>query len=490
MRIIQLRRHLIYGDGICNTIIEMDRILSPRYKSIIAVATCDKLYSGHPRVVVFSELEELSIKEDDIVIYPFGEYDALAYELLDIPCKRVLMYQNVTYPYYFAGIDDIVAVNCAKAQQYVRNTPASFLKAIAPSAFSRKELIDMGWKPEDIYLLPLPVSLGKKHVTISDNENAARQFLFVGRIVPNKKIEDVIRVFDYYRTHYYNNSQLRLAGSVGDDAYCLALRKYINLNNIENVVFVGRVSDEELDKLYRSSDIYLCMSEHEGFCMPLIEAMSYEIPVVAYNATAVPDTMGDAGVLLESKYSEYVCEKINRIFEDESYRKELIEGQNRHIDNYIRDDYEKKLCDIIEEVKAISSNSYDDSSIEFYKILLEEIEKSGEKYLQEQIQRIKDMDKPIVLYGAGKVGTTLLECFKNNELPIEAICDAGKCGDEIEGKMIMSPKECTQKYPEAIYIITVQNLSVASEIYDNLFKLGISKTDVFKYFNKEKKIVF
>ena len=488
MRVLQIRELLSYGDGIGNTIVTMDRVLSKKFDTIIAVRKYSEEHEFLARLIRFNRLDELDIQSDDIVIYHFGEWSLILQELMDIKCKKILMYQNVTYPYFYTGINEGVSLNCLKAQQYVRNTTACFLKALTPSSFSRNELIDMGWKSEDVYLLPLPVSLERKTITRKNN-NEERRFLFVGRMVPNKKIEDVIRVFDYYRNKYYKNSYLKLVGDKSKDVYFEALCKYIEANHIENVEFLGRVSDEELEEIYRSSDIYLCMSEHEGFCIPLIEAMSYEIPVVAYNATAVPDTMGDAGVLLDSKDPKYVCEKIDRIFEDESYRKQLIEVQNRHIDTYIRDDYEKKLFDIIEEVKAFSSYSYNDSSIEFYKILLEEIEKSGEKYLQEQIQRLKDRDKPIVLYGAGKVGTTLLEYFKNNELPIEAICDVGKCGDEIEGKIIMSPNECTQKCPDAIYIITVQNSGIVSEISDNLLDWGVSRNNVFRYSNRDKMIV-
>ena len=488
MKILQVREYLSYGDGIGNTIISMDKILSERYDTVVAVRQCSVECESLDRLAHFNIIDELEIQKDDIVIYHFGEWCSLLKELMDIKCKKILMYQNVTYPFFYSGINNDIALNCSRAQQYVRNSASCFLKALTPSLFSQNELINMGWNSEDVYLLPLPVSLEKKNVT-EKKKNEERTFLFVGRMVPNKKIEDVIRVFDFYRRNYYKNSYLKLVGGNSKDIYYRSLCKYIEKNNIKNVEFTGRVTDEKLEEMYRTSDIYLCMSEHEGFCMPLIEAMGYEIPVVAYYAAAVPDTMGNAGVLLESKDPEYVCEKIDRIFEDESYRKQLIEVQNRHIDTYIRDDYEKKLFDIIEEVKSISSYSYDESGIEFYKVLLEEIEKSGNEYLQEQIQRLKDMGKQIVLYGAGKVGAMLLDYFTNNGLSIDAVCDAGKCGEEVEGKTILSPQDCTEQYLDAIYIITVQKSNIASEISDNLFELGVSRSNILRYSNSDKMIV-
>lgn len=490
MRIIQIRDTLTPGDGVGNTVLMMDRVLSSGFNSIIAT----RLFNGdrdlYPQVVCFKDLAELDVQAEDIVIFHFCGWEELALQILNLNCKRIMLYHNVTYPYFFIGVNNKDAYFCANGQRYIRSIHGEFLKIIAPSHFSYNELVNMGWKKKDVCFLPHPVSLEKKDVESRvDGERSYRQFLSVGRIVSNKKIEDIIRIFDFYRSNYYSNAQLKLVGSINNDAYYRALKQYIEINDFRNIEFLSHISDEELDRLYRDSDIYLCMSEHEGFCIPLIEAMSYEIPVLAYNATAVHDTMGDAGILLESKDPEYVCEKINRIFEDELYRTQLIEGQNRHIDSYIRDDYEKKLFNIIEEVRAIASYSYNDSNIEFYKILLEEIEKSGEKYLQEQIQRLKGMGKPIVLYGAGKVGTMLLEYFSNNDLPIVAVCDAGKCGGEIEGKMIMSPNECTQKYPDAIYIISVQNSGSALEISDNLHNMGVPGNKVLRYSNSDKTIV-
>ena len=488
MRIFQIRENLIYGDASGNILIIMDKLLSKHYDSYIAVNVHSDEYESYPRVICFKRLEDLDLQEDDIVIYHFGGFTTIGLELMRVACKRIILYQNVTYPFFYAGINENILEYCLKGQQYIRSVVGGFLRAIAPSSFSRDELMGMKWKPENVYLLPLPVSLERRNLK-SKGEKKERFFLFVGRIAPNKKVEDVIIIFDYYRKKYYKESYLRLVGLYYQDAYYDALNRYIDEKRIENVEFLNHVTDEELDELYRTSDIYLCMSEHEGFCMPLIEAMNYEIPVVAYNATAVPDTVGDAGVLLDSKDPKYVCEKIDKIFEDEEYRKKLIEGQNRHIDTYIRDDYEKKLFDIIEEVKSISSYSYDESGIEFYKILLEEIEKSGNEYLQEQLRRLRDIDKPIVLYGAGKVGAMLLEYFANNDLSIEAVCDAGKCGEEVEGKTILSPQDCTEQYLDAIYIITVQKPNIASEISDNLFELGISRSNILRYSNSDKMIV-
>ena len=487
MKILQIREYLSYGDGIGNTIMAMDRVISERYDTVIAVRQCSDEYESLARLVRFNTLDELDVQGDDIVIYHFGEWCSLLREFLDIKCKKVLMYQNVTFPHFYAGINDDISLNCSKAQKYVRNSASCFLKALTPSLFSQNELINMGWNSEDVYLLPLPVSLEKKNVT-EKKKNEERTFLFVGRMVPNKKIEDVIRVFDFYRRNYYKNSYLKLVGDNSKDIYYRSLCKYIEKNNIKNVEFTGRVTDEKLEEMYRTSDIYLCMSEHEGFCIPLIEAMSYGIPVVAYNSTAVPDTMGDAGILLEKKDNKYVCERIDKLFNDLDYSLQLIEGQYRHLEKYIRNDCQDRLYSIIDEINSIESYEYDNDSWEFYRILLEEIDRNSKQGLLEQFKRISKKAPNIVIYGAGKVGTELIKLATELNVKFSAICDAGQYGKDLQGYTILSPQNCISQCKGAIYIITIQDKSIASQVADDLETMGVSKNNILYYSNTDKRI--
>lgn len=488
MRIIQLRSFLSSGDGICNTIVMMDKVLSKRYSSIIAVKGCDAEYVNHPRITIINSIDELCISTKDIVIYPYGEYDELGVDLLGVECKRILLYQNVTYPLFYGGIDNAIAKNCAEGQRYVRNAIGSFLKVIAPSQFSYNELVNMGWNRNDVYRLSLPVTTDKRGNT-TNKKSDERKFLFVGRIVPNKKIEDVVRVFDYYRRHYYKNSTLKIAGSFNNDVYYDTLIKYIKAKNIANVEFLGHITDGELEELYISSDVFLCMSEHEGFCIPLIEAMSCRIPVVAYSATAVPDTMGDAGILLDNKDAKYVCDKIDKLFEDEQYRSTIIDGQIKHVDEFIKDDYEEKLFGIIEEIIDIETYEYDNSRIEFYEMLLREIKDRDDTELIDQINRIMEESKGIVIYGMGKVGKELLEILEIYHINVDSICDYNKAGEDYNGYTILSPSECVKRYSESVFIITIQNKVVIAEVIDALKELGVSSNNMFFYSNSFKKIL-
>ena len=126
--------------------------------------------------------------------------------------------------------------------------------------------------------------------------------LFVGRVIPNKKFEDVIRAFHAYRTRHNPRSRLLLVGSYsGFERYLAMLQSLIARLGTPDVHFLGHVSNEELTALYDVADLFLCASEHEGFCVPIVEAFYKRVPVLAYAATAVPATMDGGGVLYDTK---------------------------------------------------------------------------------------------------------------------------------------------------------------------------------------------
>lgn len=484
MRIIQLRSGLNYGDGIGNSILEMDKVLARHYETIIAVRTCDNRIQN-TNIVLFQNVDELMINPNDIIIFHFAGHDDLELDVLTLCCKRIMLYHNITYPFFFYGVDKSIFHSCAEGQRYIRNALNSFVKIIVPSEFSRDELVKLGGKKDDVVLLPLPVALNQYNK--ADNKKRHNvQFLYVGRIVPNKKIEDVIRTYEYYKNHYDRNTCLKLVGSLSRDAYSLALKRYIQTRGIENVEFLNHVSDEELNSLYDESDVYICMSEHEGFCMPLIEAMNHGLPVVAYNATAIPDTMGDAGVLLESKNLEYVCERIHRVLIDDVYRKELIENQYMHIKQFIRDDYEEKLLKVISEVQNKETFSYDDSKVEFYRLFLDEIEENARRDLMLQFKRLIYNGTEIVICGCGKIGKQLVDFLKEKKIPVAAICDAKQFGTKYGVYEILPIDKCVDIHSEAIYIISVQNDEMANCIERDLVQRGISPRNIIFYRNQEK----
>src|SRR4029078_10682735 len=152
--------------------------------------------------------------------------------------------------------------------------------------------------------------------------------LFVGRVIANKKIENLIRYFHAYHTSVNPRSRLLIVGAQsGFERYLASLHQLTATLGAAHVHFVGHVSDEELVAFYEVADLFLCASEHEGFCVPLVEAFYEEIPVLAYAATAVPATMDGAGVLFEDKTPAHVAELMDAIVSDPILQDRIVEGQ-------------------------------------------------------------------------------------------------------------------------------------------------------------------
>ena len=177
--------------------------------------------------------------------------------------------------------------------------------ALGDSEYNRQELEALGFANTDV----LPVVPDFSHLDGPPNPMIAADFddgwtniLFVGRVIPNKKFEDVIRAFHVYRTRYNPRSRLLLVGSYsGFETYFAMLQSVIAQLGVRDVHFLGHVSNEELTALYDVADLFLCASEHEGFCVPLVESFYKRVPVLAFASTAVPATMDGGGVLYDRR---------------------------------------------------------------------------------------------------------------------------------------------------------------------------------------------
>src|SRR5207248_9656296 len=148
-----------------------------------------------------------------------------------------------------------------------------------------------------------------------------------GRLAPNKAQHDLIKALAAYRRLYDPRARLHLVGTSSSESYRTALVAYADaLDLVDAVEFTGSVSDGELAAHYRAADVFVCVSEHEGFCVPLLEAMHHRVPIVAYSAAAVPETVGDAGVLLDAKDAYTVATAVHRVVTDNELRAQLIEA--------------------------------------------------------------------------------------------------------------------------------------------------------------------
>jgi glycosyltransferase involved in cell wall biosynthesis len=213
--------------------------------------------------------------------------------------------------------------------------------ALGDSDFNRRELEELGFKVTGV--LPLAVDLGR--ITRAAPRPALERtldddfvnFLFVGRIAPNKKIEDHIKLAEHYKRYVDAYYRFIFVGKY--DAvprYYATIRALMSDYQLlhERFLFTGPVPDEDLAVYYRRAAVYISLSEHEGFCAPLLEAMATDVPVLAYAAAAVPETLGGAGLQFAEKDLEFAAELLGALTFDDGLRQEVIAGQRRRLADF------------------------------------------------------------------------------------------------------------------------------------------------------------
>ena len=206
----------------------------------------------------------------------------------------------------------------------------------------------------------LPVVPDFTHLDHAPNRFVADQFddewtniLFVGRVIANKKIEDLIRMFHAYHTLFNARSRLLIVGVFSlFERYLASLNELAAELHLSNVHFTGHVSDEELVAFYEVADLFLCASEHEGFCVPLVEAFYKEVPVLAYAATAVPQTMDGAGVLYADKDPRHVAALMDAVLSDPILEETIVQGQRAAVERLRVKDFRGTLLGFVERILA------------------------------------------------------------------------------------------------------------------------------------------
>lgn len=339
------------GDAIGDSARKMRGMLRGMgHGSDIYALTIDDALQGDVR-----PFDDPSRADGDLTLFHFALASPMTEAFAHLPHGRVLLYHNVTPASYFAPYDPGLFSLTAKARTELTTLAGRVEAALGVSEFNRRELVDAGF--DETGVLPLAVDLAR--LQQAEPRPALDQvlssgdlvnFLFVGRIAPNKRIEDIIRLAEHYKRYvdaYYRFIFVGKYDAV--PAYYATIRalmaEYRLLN--DRFVFTGPVPDVELAAYYRHAAVYISMSEHEGFCAPLLEAMAADVPVLAFAAAAVPETLGDSGVQFFPKDMEYAAELLAQLAFDEPLRARVIAGQRRRLADFSDDRIERHLADLL-----------------------------------------------------------------------------------------------------------------------------------------------
>jgi glycosyltransferase involved in cell wall biosynthesis len=351
----QVLATLGYGDAIGHEVLGINRVLRDAgFESEIFVETADRRLED-----LTTDYREMvgAIAPDDVLIHHFSIGSRASRTAYALPGRMALVYHNITPPEYFLGVHKDLVKLCFRGRRELTAYVTRCELALGDSEYNREELAALGFPQTGV----LPVVPDFAHLDLPPNTMTAEKFddgwtniMFVGRVIPNKKFEDVIRAFHVYRTRHNPRSRLLLVGSHGGfEKYLAMLHALIARLGTPDVHFLGHVSNEELTALYDVADLFLCASEHEGFCVPLIESFHKQVPVLAYAATAVPATMDGGGVLYYTKDPFQLGRLMNAILGDPAIEDAIVASQDAALARLQRKDFAGTLLRFVDQIRAM-----------------------------------------------------------------------------------------------------------------------------------------
>jgi len=346
----QVLATLGYGDAIGHEVLGIQRVLrGAGYDSEIFVETADPRLE--PMTIDYHDMVG-AIGPEDLLIHHFSIGSRASRTAFALPGRMSLVYHNITPPEYFIGIHKDLVRQCFQGRRELTAYINRCDQALGDSEYNRQDLANLGFHNTGV----LPVVPDFSHLDVPPDRPMTQQFddewtnlMFVGRVIPNKKFETVIRAFHAYRMHHNPRARLLLVGSYsGFERYLAALYSLAAHLGTPDVYFLGHVSNEELTALYDVADLFLCGSEHEGFCVPIVEAFYKGVPVVAYAATAVPATMDGGGVLFDNPDPIEIARLIATILDDRRIEEQVIASQDAALARLLAKDFAATLLGYVD----------------------------------------------------------------------------------------------------------------------------------------------
>ena len=276
--------------------------------------------------------------DETLAIY----HHSIGSDVLDFLKRRkfqlILIYHNITPPEFFAGIDPLMAYQLRLGQAQLAELQPITRLALADSSFNAIDLRVAGFQKRAV----LPITLQPRRYDIAVNPDLAARLattepnlLFIGRVAPNKAQADLVILLHFLR-RVRPAGHLYLVGDRGGTGYDEWLEQLTQeLGVAEHVTLTGKVSHEDMVTYLKGADLYVSMSEHEGFGVPLIESMYLGLPVMAFGAAAVPETLDKAGLLFFDKNYERLAELAHLVLADEALRRRMIAAQHRRVQAFL-----------------------------------------------------------------------------------------------------------------------------------------------------------
>jgi glycosyltransferase involved in cell wall biosynthesis len=317
---------LHHGDAVGrHTLCLRDAIVAHGVESRIYVDTIEADTAAQTTPVVrYSAQADAS----DTLLYQFATASPMASWLASRHETLVVNYHNITPPHLLAPWDNHLALGQLRAQAELRLLVDRAALVVADSNYNREQLVQTGFR--ETAVIPPSAALGEEIIATSAPRedrtagDGGARWLCVGRIAPNKAIEDIVAALLVTRRHVDPHATLLVIGKPATGSYVEALYRYVaSLGLTESVSFGGHASDAMVAAAYARSDVLVVTSEHEGYCVPVVEAMTVGLPVVAFRQGALPEVLGAGGVLVDSKDPYTLSSIIGQVVADASLREQL-----------------------------------------------------------------------------------------------------------------------------------------------------------------------
>ncbi len=370
MAIHQLLHTLSYGDAISGEVFALSRSLQESGVDTFIFALNvnhkyrDGKYSGQVEEIeqfpskggdgaALELVPPTKISSGDTVILHYSLGSPLNNYFCSLQSvRKVLIYHNITPAKWYAPINSRVARDIEAGIKDLPMVCRAADLVLADSEFNKEELLRCDIVSK---VLELPLDPSRWDVVANPgivqllSAPNVREVLHVGRIAPNKCIEDVIKTFYFYHHYIQKNSRLWIVGTdIDTELYSFTLKRLVYDCGLgDAVTFTGAVADEELRSFYEAADVYLCMSEHEGFCLPVIEALHYQVPVIAFNAGALPKTLENSAILFNEKKFAHIAELVNEVIENQSLRESLTSAGRKRVQQLSYNSFKERVKELL-----------------------------------------------------------------------------------------------------------------------------------------------
>ena len=364
-KVIQYHSAVIKSDAIGTSIrLLHESLIKKGIVSLIACADSNHHLSAPgvlPASTILNANMGTHLNENDVLLIHFSFADDVAEILAQLPLRRILVYHNITPGHFFHEVGlGWLGEACDRGREQLKNMAPLFLEAVGDSDFNCRELIENGYK--DVKTIPVLIDETQYRSEIIDpdlfmsvRERASINILFVGRFVPNKRIERLFSMIQEFKRNFPSTICLHLVGKIWDNSYFASLiNQAATAGVLNDVQFHTDAEPLRLRTLYAAADAFVSMSDHEGFMVPIVEAFASGCPVIAWDGGAMGETMGGAGLRMSAPDPSFAAGLIHMLSIDHNLKNRIVAGQSRRAADFSLWRVGKRWTDKIKSSSSVS----------------------------------------------------------------------------------------------------------------------------------------